>query len=73
MALVPDQRLVEELAAATTDPPFHDRVCARCPDRAAQGSDPASGEHRVEGGGEFRDAIVEQELDAVGVAVEVHQ
>ena len=74
MALVPDQSLVEELAAATTDPTFHDGVCAGCPDRAAQGSDPGSGEHCVECGGEFRVAIAEQELDAVGgVAVEVHQ
>jgi len=57
VALVPDQSGVEELAAATTDPR------ARCPDRAAQGSDPASGEHCVECGGEFRVAISEQKLD----------
>jgi hypothetical protein len=73
VALVPDQSLVKELAAATTYPPLHDRVCARCPDRAGQGSDPGSGEYCVERGGKFCVAIAEQELDAVDVAVEVHQ
>jgi len=35
VALVPDQRPVEEFAAAAADPPFHDRVRPRCLDGAA--------------------------------------
>ena len=42
-------------------------------DRAAQDCDPGDGEHGVEGGGELRVPVAEQELDGLDAPVEVHQ
>jgi hypothetical protein len=52
MGLVPDESAVQELAAASPDPPFGDRVHARRLDVAEHGPDPGVGEDGVERGGE---------------------
>src|ERR1022692_1661740 len=43
MGLVPDESAVQELAAASPDPAFGDRVHARRPDVTAHGPDPGIG------------------------------
>jgi hypothetical protein len=40
MGLVPDEGAVQELAPASPDPAFHDRVHARSPDAAEHGGEP---------------------------------
>ena len=45
---VPDKRTVKKLAAATADPPLHDRVHAGHPDAAAHDPQAGRGEYRVE-------------------------
>ena len=52
MGLVPDEGAVQELAAASADPVFDDRVHAGRLDVAEHGPDPGIGEDRVERGGE---------------------
>jgi hypothetical protein len=73
MDLVPDQGAVHELAPASPDPAFDDRVQARRPDAAEHGPDPGIGEDRVECGGEVRAAVPDHELDPVRLLAEVHQ
>jgi hypothetical protein len=51
MGLVPGEGAVQELASASPDPAFGDRVHARCRDVAEHGPDPGVGEDRVERGG----------------------
>jgi hypothetical protein len=48
MALIPDQGAVQELAAASADPAFGDRVHAGRPDVAEHGPDPGIGKDCVE-------------------------
>ena len=47
MGLVPDERAVQELASASSDPAFGDRVHPGRPDVAEHGPDPGVGEDRV--------------------------
>jgi hypothetical protein len=54
MGLVPDEGAVQELAAASPDPPFGDRVHAGCPDITEHGPDPGISQDRVEYSGEVR-------------------
>ena len=51
MGLVPDEGAVQELASASPDPAFGDRVHAGRPHVAEHGPDAGVGEDRVEGGG----------------------
>ena len=73
MGLVPDEGAVQELAAASADPAFDDRVHAGRPDVAEHGPDPGIGEDRVECGGEVRAAVADHELDPVRLLAEVHE
>ena len=72
MGLVPDECAVQELAAASADPAFGDRVHAGRLDLAKHGPDPGIGEDRVECGGEVRAAVADHELDPVRLLAEVH-
>jgi hypothetical protein len=49
MVLVPDEGAAQELAAASPNPAFGDRVHPGCPHVAQHGPDPGVGEDRVEG------------------------
>jgi hypothetical protein len=71
MGLVPDEGPVQELAAASPDPAFGDRVHARRPDVAQDGLDPGAGKDRVERVGEVRAAVADHEFDPVRLAREV--
>src|ERR1019366_602206 len=70
--LIPDQGAVQQLAAASADPAFGDRVHAGRPDVTEHGPDPGVGEDRVERGGEVRAAVADHELDPVRLFAEVH-
>jgi hypothetical protein len=72
MGLVPDEGTVQELAPASPDPAFDDRVHARRLDVAQHDPDPGIGEDRVECGGEVRAAVADHELDPVRLLAEVH-
>ena len=63
MSLAEDQHAVEEFAAQGVGEAFADRVHARRPDGGAQ--DPAAGglEDGVEGAGEVRSAVADEELN----------
>ena len=50
--LVPDQGAVQHLAAAASDPAFHDRIHSRRLDRGADHPDAGDLEHCVDGGSE---------------------
>jgi len=63
MPLAEDQEPVQELAAQGADEPFADRVHPRSLDRGAQDRGAAGLEDRVEGAGEVRAAIADQEPD----------
>jgi hypothetical protein len=70
--LVPDQRAVQEFAAAGLYPPFHDRVHSWHPDATEHNLDPRLGEDGVEQIGELAVPVPDQEAcPAVGV-LEVH-
>src|ERR1022692_3031705 len=73
MGLVPDQGAVQELAAASPDPAFGDRVHAGRPDVAEHGPDASVGEDRVECGGEVGAPVTDHELDPVCLFAEVHE
>ena len=73
MSLVPDQRVVEQFAAAAADPTLHDRVRPRGLDRTAHDPDPHGCEHRVESGGELGIPIAYQELDRLSALVEIDE
>src|SRR5512135_3194521 len=73
LGLVPDQGAMQELAAASPDPAFGDRVHAGRPDVAEHGPDPGIGEDRVERGREIRAAVADHELDPVRLVAEVHE
>ncbi|HEX3307570.1 MAG TPA: hypothetical protein VHS32_15095, partial [Streptosporangiaceae bacterium] len=61
VGLVPDEGAVQELAAASPDPAFGDRVHAGRPDVAEHGPDAGIGGDRVECGGEVRSAVADHE------------
>src|SRR5271165_4075507 len=63
MSLAGDQHAVQELAAQRADQAFADRVHARRLDSSAQDPGAAGLEDGVEGGGEVRSAVPDQELD----------
>jgi hypothetical protein len=73
MSLVPDEGSVQQLAAASPDPAFGDRVHAGRPDVAEDGPDAGVGEDRVECGGEVRSAVADHELDPVRLLAEVRE
>src|SRR5690349_3066207 len=73
MGLVPDEDAVQELAAASPDPAFSDRVHAGRPDVAKHGPDANIGEDCVERSGEVRPAAADHELDPVSLFAEVHE
>jgi hypothetical protein len=50
MALVPDQRPVQQFVAAALDPPFHDGIHSGHPDAAEHNLDAYVGEDLVEQG-----------------------
>src|ERR1035441_9063958 len=73
MGLVPDEGAVRELAAASPDPAFGDRVHAGRPRVAQHGPDPCVGEDRIESGGEVRSPVAGHELYPVCLFAEVHE
>src|SRR6185437_2451405 len=73
MALIPDQGAVQELAAASADPAFGDRVHAGRPDVAEHGPDPGIGRDCVEYDGEVRPAVADHELDPVCLVAEIQE
>ena len=73
MSLVPDEGSVRQLAAASPDPAFGDRVHPGCPDVAQHGPDAGAGEDRVERGGEVRAAVADHERDPVRLLAGVHE
>jgi hypothetical protein len=73
MGLVPDEDAVQELAAASPDPAFSDRVHAGRPDVAKHGPDANIGEDRAERSGEVRPAVADHELDPVSLFAEVDE
>jgi hypothetical protein len=72
MALIPDEGMVQELASASPDPAFHDRVHAGRLDTAEDDPDAGVGEDGVEGAGEVRSAVADHELDPMRLLAEVH-
>ena len=73
LVLVPDEGAVQELAAASADPAFGDRVHAGRPDVAEHGPDASISENRVERGREVRAAVADHELDSARLLAEVHE
>jgi len=73
VSLVPDKGAVQELAAASPDPAFGDRVHARRPDVTEHGPDPGISENRVERGREVRSAVADHESGLAGLLVKVHE
>src|SRR6266702_4938029 len=72
VGLVPDEGAVQELAAASADPAFDDRVHAGRLDVAEHSPDPGVGEDGVERGGEVRAAVADHELAPAGLLAKVH-
>ncbi len=72
MALVLDEGEVQELAAASADPAFGDRVHAGRADVAEHGLDAGVGEDRVEWVSEVWCAVADHELDLIRLLAEVH-
>ncbi len=62
MALVPDEGAVQELAAASSDPAFGNRVHAGRPHVAQHGPDAGIGEDRIECSREVRATVADHEL-----------
>src|SRR5450755_59504 len=72
MGLIPNEGAIQELAAASADPAFGDRVHAGRPDVTEYGPDRGVGEDRVERGREVRAAVADHELDPIRLVAEVH-
>ena len=72
MGLVPDEGVIQELAAASPDPAFGDRVHPGRPRVAEHSPDPGADEDGVERGGEVRTAIADHELELICLVAEVH-
>jgi hypothetical protein len=69
---IDDEDAIEDLPAAAADPPFHDRVRARRPDRRLDDLDAFAEEHRVEHRRELRVPIADQELELRHTVAEVY-
>ena len=72
MSCVPDEGAVQELAVASADPPFGDRVHARRLDVGERGPDSGVGEDCVERTREFAVAVADHEPDPVRLVAEIH-
>lgn len=72
MALVPDQRTVQQLSPAGLHPPLHDRVHARHPDGAEHHLDTRVLEHLVERPWELPVPIPDQTASPAAGVLEVH-
>ena len=72
MRLVPDQSPVQQLVAATLDPPFHDGVHTGPPDTAEHDADTGVGEDRVEQRGEFAVPMADDVPRRAAGVVQVH-
>jgi hypothetical protein len=72
MALVPDQRPVQQFVAAALDPPFHDGIHSGRPDAAEHNLDAYVGEDLVEQGGELAVAIADEVPRFAAGVVQVH-
>jgi hypothetical protein len=72
MGLVPDEGTVQELAPASPDPAFDDRIHPGRLDAAQHGPDPGIAEDGIERGGEVRAAVADDELDLIRLFAEVH-
>jgi|SRR5450755_4904014 len=72
MAVIPDKGAVRQLAAASADPAFGDRVHTRRRDVTEHGPDPGAGEDRVDCGGEVRAAVADHEPDPIRLVTKVH-
>jgi hypothetical protein len=73
MGLVPYERAVQELAAASPDPALGDGVHSGRMDVAEHGPDACVDEDRVERGREVRAAVADHELDPMCLLTEIHQ
>jgi hypothetical protein len=73
MGLVPDEGAVQELAAASPDLAFGDRIHAWCLDVAEHRLDVSVGEDGVERGGDVLSAVADHELDPVRLLVKAHE
>jgi len=60
---VHDQDPVETFATCGADPPFDERVRARCPHRCAERPDAVGAEHLIEPSCELAVSIVDQKAD----------
>lgn len=69
---VDDQHSIEQFAACGADPSFGDRVRPGCSHRGAQDADALTGEHGIEGVGEFAVSISDQERELGRAITEVH-
>src|ERR1019366_9673861 len=72
MGLVPDEGPVQELAAASADPPFGDRVHAGRLDVAEHGPNPGVSDDRVERTRELAIAVADHEPDPVRLLAKIH-
>jgi hypothetical protein len=73
VSLVPDEGVVQDLASASPDPAFGDRVHARRPYITEHGPDPGISENRVERAREVRAAVADHESDSVRLLGKVHE
>ena len=73
VGLIPDEGAVQELAAASPDPAYGDRVHAGRPHVAKHGADASGGEDRVERGGEVHATVADHEFDPVCLVAEIHE
>lgn len=73
MALVPDQGVVEELASAGLYPAFRERVRSGYLDAGGDDLQAGVGQQCVEGGGELRVSVSDQELGSVVRVLQVHE
>ncbi len=68
-----DQHPVQALAAGAGDPPFGDRVRPRRPHGGLDGPHADRGEHRIERCGELGIPVMDEELEAASLVLEVHE
>ncbi len=73
VGLIPDEGVVQEFAAASTDPAFGDRAHAGRPHVAKHAADASGGEDRVERGGEVRGTVADHEPGPVCLVAEIHE